>query len=127
MTNQAAIKIKFGKAENGYDRSDDVSYDLLARRGSQDWQRIGQVEASKTCTTFGSTCGYDEYKIGDFSASLWTDDEDVEVEVEVLSGGYGHWHRKPVKQIRTIAEAKRIIKAWAAQHLEDLNWTGATQ
>ena len=119
----AKIQIKFGKAENGYDRADDVSYDLLARRGSQEWQRVGQVEGSKTCTSFGSTCGYDEYKIGDFSASLWIgDDDEVEVEVDVLSGGYGHWHRKPVKQIRTIAEAKRIIKTWAAERLASRNW-----
>ena len=118
----AAIKIKLGKAQNGDYRSDDVSYDLLARRGSKGWQRVGQVEGSKTCTQYGTISSDEEYRIGDFSATLWAGDEDVEVEVEVLSGGYGHWHSQPVKQIRTIAEAKRMIKTWAAEQLDLIDW-----
>lgn len=106
------IQIKFGKAISwAGDRTADIGYDILARRGRGEWQIVGQAEARKT-----ATCDWPEdheYRIGDFEAYLYEDiDETYEIEV----GGYYH-RRGGWKQHKTVAEAKRMIKAWAAECL----------
>lgn len=107
----AKIQIKFGKAITWEgDRTADVSYDILARRGRGEWQIVGQAEAQKT-----ATCDWpddSDYRIGDFSAFLYEDTED---EYHVQVGGLYRWGGW--KQHRTAAEAKRMIKAWAAERL----------
>ena len=121
----AAIKIKLGKADSGCHSGDSVSYDLLARRGSGDWEYVGEVTADKSCTSWSVCQSYDQYKISDLSAYIYLDDSlNVETEVKVFSGakGFPGIGRNKITDIRTVAEAKRMIKAWAAAQLESIDW-----
>ena len=121
----AAIKIKLGKADSGYDRNDDVTYDLLARRGSGEWEMVGEVTALKSCTSWSVCKSYDEYRISDLTAYIYLDDGLLgETEIEVFSGakGFPGIGSNKITEIRTVAEAKRMIKAWAAAQLEAIDW-----
>ena len=132
----AAVKIKFGPASGTFSVYDD-SYDfpLLARRGSGEWVDVGWVEVmgvDVSSVTDRST----EYRVGEYRAVLANldspymeavmdlgDDAD-EYNVEVTSGTSIMESRYSKRVIRTAAEAKRMIKEWAAETLEAVVWEG---
>ena len=121
----AAIKIKLGKADSGCHIGDSIIYDLLARRGSGDWESVGEVTADKSCTSWSVCQSYDQYKISDLSAYIYLDESfNVDTQVEVFTGakGFPGTGRNKITEIRTVAEAKRMIKAWAAAQLESIDW-----
>ena len=103
------IQIKFGKAHSwSGDRTADVDYAILARRGRGEWQIVGAATAMKT-----ATCNWpddSDYRIGDFEAYLF---ENIDDEIKIEVGGYYH-RRGGWQQHHTVAEAKRMIKAWCA-------------
>ena len=130
----AKIQIKFGKAMKEDCAGSTVEYDILSRRGSGEWKTVGSAEAHMACSYDGNWTQPDQYRIGSIGATLWMSDpalndgdpigswRDMTFEVDV--GGLNR--RKEWRQHATVAEAKRTIKAWAAEQLSNssLEWTG---
>lgn len=110
----AKIQIKFGKAMKEDGEGSNVEYDILARRGSGEWKLVGEAEAHMAVSYDGNWVSPDQYRIAAIQAYLFADtDTTFEVEVGGLS------RRNVWTQTVTVAEAKKTIKAWAAEQLSN--------
>lgn len=121
----AAVEVKFGAAEGtlGYGRS----ISLLARRGSGEWERVGWVDVEadtldpySRCDADLRVCGYDaKLRLDEpYSPPLPLLVYKRSVPVMMTAGGWSY----RMRSIRTPAEAKRMVKAWAAETLESVGW-----
>ena len=73
-----AIKIKLGKF-------DDNSADLFAKIDGS-WGRIGWVDSDTVCTFSASSASNDEWRIGEYIATLFNpEDKCEEIKVELFS------------------------------------------
>jgi len=132
----AAVKVKFGPASGTFSIYEDSYYfDILARRRAKDeWTVVGDVDVmgvDVSSVTDRST----EYRVGEYRARLYLDspykeavedlgDDADEYDVDVTEGT-DLWTRSYSKRvIRTAAEAKRMVKEWAAETLEAVAWEG---
>tara|TARA_R110002012_G_scaffold267329_1_gene451035 strand:- start:3213 stop:3602 length:390 start_codon:yes stop_codon:yes gene_type:complete len=109
----AAIKIKFGKF-------DDNSADLFAKINGA-WGRIGWVESETVCTYEGLMSSDDQYRVGEYIATLFNpEDECEEIKVELFSvqGRNRFRTRGFLKRELTAPQAKRILKSKIAAAIE---------
>ena len=102
----AAIKIKFGKF-------DDNSADLFAKINGA-WGRIGYVESEMFCIYDGCMSSHDEYRIGEYMATLFSPEDKCE---EIRVGLFSAEGRRLNREL-TAPQAKRILKSKIAAAIE---------
>ena len=102
----AVIEIKFGKF-------DDSSADLFAKIDGA-WGRIGWVDSCTVCTYRSALASYDEWRIGEYIATLFNpEDKCEEIKVELFSARGRFLNRE-----LTAPQAKRILKSKIAAAIE---------
>ena len=134
----AAVKVKFGPSDAKHAMAGEhYNFDLLARRGSGDWRKVGMVTAEVDDVEddlLSPRYVVTAYQ-GDLTGKVFRKAEKAgvshEITAEVLAPRDSRWGRSqrrhkidPNTTFRTTTEAKRAVKEWAAETLESIAWEG---
>ena len=102
----SGIQIKIGKF-------DDNCADLFAKIDGE-WGRVGWVESDLVCTFSASSASGDEWRVGEYLATLFNPGDSVEeirVDLFALQG-------RRLERVMTAPQAKRTIKRKVASAIE---------